>query len=526
LSHDGSFNQQHPETARQRMTPAPEFQFPDRPRPAERPPAALWNPTPVGESDATFRTLVESIADYAIFMLDVGGNVASWNAGAQRIQGYPAAEILGQHFSLFYTPEDLKRNKPREMLETATAMGRVEDEGWRLRKDGSCFWANEVTTTVRSRHGELRGFAQITRDITERKFAEQLRERHRLELQDYIDSMSTFNKSAQFAANMAPDQLMKTNFLEGQWFTFDPQVQARVKAAFRRACQGEVVNYDERILAAGHLIHINFSLVPVCGADGKVAYLVAEGRDITPLKAAEAALRQRSTDLENANRELESFSYSVSHDLRAPLRSIDGFTQALLEDSGHKLDPESIGYLQRVRGSSERMSQLIDSLLKLSQITRGDMRFDKINLSDLARSIVEDLRQATPERQVQVEIQDGLTAQGDLQLLRILLVNLLGNAWKFTRKTDAARIEFSRVEGTELPTFCVRDNGAGFDPNYAGRLFGPFQRLHDQSEYEGTGIGLATVQRIISRHGGTIRAEGRPGQGAAFIFTLPQRNLS
>jgi PAS domain S-box-containing protein len=496
------------------MSLAHEHLLPGGQRPARPRPAPVWNPEPFEESDASFRTLVESIADYGIFMLDVSGNVASWNGGAERIKGYAAHEIIGRSHALFFTPEDVTRRRPQRLLETATAMGRVEDEGWRVRKDGSRFWANVVITVIRSRHGELRGYAEVARDITERKQAEQTRDRHRQELQDFIDSMSTFNakvaldgtfllvnKAAQFAAGLPWEQLMRTNFLEGHWFAYDPQVQARVKEVFARACTGEVINYDERISALGRLLDINFSLVPVKSADGKVGYIVAEGRDISLLKAAEAALRQRTTELESTNRELESFSYSVSHDLRAPLRSIDGFTQALMDDHAAALNPEAANYLARVRGASERMGQLIDALLKLSQLARTELHFTTVDLSD---------------------IQPGLRARGDTQLLRIVLVNLLGNAWKFTRHTAAPHIEFTQIDRADPPAFCIRDNGAGFNPTYADRLFGPFQRLHDQAEYEGTGIGLATVQRIIARHGGVIRAESQPNAGAAFCFTLPR----
>jgi light-regulated signal transduction histidine kinase (bacteriophytochrome) len=224
---------------------------------------------------------------------------------------------------------------------------------------------------------------------------------------------------------------------------------------------------------------------------------------------------------EASNQELEAFSYSVSHDLRAPLRGIDGFSQALLEDYSAKLDQEAKGYLTLIRAGAQKMGELIDDLIELSRVTRSDLQRTKVDLSRIAREAVDDLRRAEPRRRVDVVIQDGIIVEGDPKLLRVALDNLLGNAWKFTSRQSEARIEFglsTTVDGRA--TYFVRDNGAGFDMTYASRLFGPFQRLHSMNEFPGTGIGLATVQRVIRRHGGHVRAEGSIGNGASFFFTL------
>jgi signal transduction histidine kinase len=234
----------------------------------------------------------------------------------------------------------------------------------------------------------------------------------------------------------------------------------------------------------------------------------------------EQRVKQRTAELTAANRELAAFSYSVSHDLRAPLRKIDGFSQALLEDYGHVLEPEAMEYLDRVRAASQQMAQLIDDLLNLSRLTRSEMRRESVDLSAMARSIIADLKQRQPARDVCAQIQEGLAATADERLLRIALSNLLGNAWKFTEKEQKARIEFGMLSDDGCPAFFVRDNGAGFDMAYANKLFGPFQRLHTQDEFEGTGVGLATVQRIVNRHGGRIWAEAAVGRGATFYFTL------
>ena len=235
-------------------------------------------------------------------------------------------------------------------------------------------------------------------------------------------------------------------------------------------------------------------------------------------------LEDANHELEATNRELEAFSYSVSHDLRAPLRSIDGFSQILLEDYSDELDEEGKDYLGRVRAASQRMGRLIDDILGLSRVTRGVMSRERVNLSSLAGEVAEELREARPDRTIELTVQKGLEVWGDPKLLRVVLVNLMGNAWKFTEKEREAKVAFGQDEELSrqgrVPVYYVSDNGAGFEMAYADKLFGAFQRLHGAEEFEGTGIGLATVQRVVHRHGGRIWAEGEVGRGATFFFTL------
>jgi PAS domain S-box-containing protein len=243
-------------------------------------------------------------------------------------------------------------------------------------------------------------------------------------------------------------------------------------------------------------------------------------RDVSERKGAEHAMARARDVAERASRELESFSYSVAHDLRAPLRGIDGFSQALLEDFSEKLDSGAIEYLRRVRQSAQYMGQLIDGLLMLARVSRGDYRREPVDLTAAAQAAVARLRAADPERQVEVSISGGLTETGDARLLGIVLDNLLSNSWKFTARSAGARIEVGSLVQGRREVYFVRDNGAGFDMAYASKLFGVFQRLHTVREFEGTGIGLATVQRIVARHGGEVWAEGEVGRGAVFYFTL------
>jgi signal transduction histidine kinase len=227
-----------------------------------------------------------------------------------------------------------------------------------------------------------------------------------------------------------------------------------------------------------------------------------------------------SQELERVNNELEAFSYSVSHDLRAPLRAIDGFSQALLADYSAKLDEQGRTYLERVRAATKRMTQLIDDLLGLSKITRASLAREAVDLTDLARKVLIDLGGRDPERKVDTRVADGLVVKGDPHLLTVVLENLLGNAWKFTSKQPAATIEVGKETRDGETVYFVKDNGAGFSMEHATKLFAPFQRLHAASDFEGTGIGLATVHRVMARHGGRVWAEAKPGQGATFLFTL------
>jgi signal transduction histidine kinase len=261
------------------------------------------------------------------------------------------------------------------------------------------------------------------------------------------------------------------------------------------------------------------------------AALAASAQEVQNLNAdlrlanssLEERVDQRTRELANTNKELEAFSYSVSHDLRAPLRTIDGFSLALFEDYADKLDDAGRDYIARVRGGVQRMGQLIDALLQLSRVTRADLQFDTVDLSQIAQGVFEELKAAEPARQITFTAQPGVVT-GDGRLLRVALENLMGNAFKFTSKTPDARISFGSMPGggahAGRTVYFIRDNGAGFDMQYVDRLFTAFQRLHGDRDFKGSGIGLATVSRIISRHHGNIWAEGEPGRGAAFSFTL------
>lgn len=370
------------------------------------------------ELDELLRLFVENVRDYAIFLLRPDGTVASWNKGAENLTGYKADEVIGTHLSRFYAEAERAAGKLEQELRTAARDGVAREEGFRVRKDGSRFWADVTATALHGDAGALRGFIKIMRDTTEQRRAEEILQRANEDL-------------------------------------------------------------EERV-------------------------------------------RSRTAALTAANKELEAFSYSVSHDLRAPLRAVDGFARMLAEGYADRLDDKGRHYLNRIRAGAQRMGALIDDLLKLSRLGRAELRPASVDLAALAREVVDELRRREPERQVEVILPDRLCITGDRQLLRAALDNLIGNAWKFTRKTPAARVELGRAPAGGGAAYFVRDNGAGFEMEYVGQLFTPFKRLHDEKDFEGTGIGLATVQRVVARHGGRVWAEGAPGRGATFWFTLEE----
>lgn len=300
-----------------------------------------------------------------------------------------------------------------------------------------------------------------------------------------------------------------------------PEDRELVQARFQTAFAAGQLDMECRILWPDQSVHW-------IAAEGHVYYnerrepvrMMGVVRDVSERKRTEQVLAERSVQLEGANRELEAFAYSVSHDLRAPLRAIDGFSQVLLEDHGETLEDSGRDALARVRAAAGRMSNLIDDMLKLSLVTRAELQRTRVDLSETARGVAAELARREPDRRVETRIAEGVTVEGDSALLKVLLENLLGNAFKFTSKRPEARVEFGveRQDGT--PVYYVRDNGAGFDGAYVSKLFGAFQRLHSEAEFPGTGIGLATVQRIIHRHGGRVWAEGAVDGGATFRFTL------
>jgi PAS domain S-box-containing protein len=413
--------------------------------------------------------------------------------------------------------------------------------------DGRVVWARTSKFPLRGPSGEVVGVLGAFEDITDRKEVEEGRRllAERLSLATQAASIGTWELELPGQALTVDDQFVALyggggdqGKADGLWAErVHPEDRARSLERRRDALHGEAPAYDDEfrvIWPDGSLHYLRNLGRLVKDEQGRPSRLVGVTMDVTPFRRAEEDVRRLNAELERrvaertrelsaANRELESFSYSVSHDLRAPLRAIDGFSQALLEDYGGQMDATASGHLRRVRLASQRMGQLIDDLLDLSRTSRAELRRRKVSLSALAEAIVAQLRTAHPTRLVDVHIAPDLEVEADESLSRVLLENLLGNAWKYTSRKPTARIELGRTLREGAPAFFVKDDGDGFDMAFAHKLFGPFQRLHGADEFEGTGIGLATVQRIVQRHGGWVLGEGEPGRGATFYFSLAER---
>lgn len=405
-----------------------------------------------------------------------------------------------------------------------------------LAKDGQRRRIADSAAPIRGPDGAVRGAVLVFRDITKTlEDARSLRRTHAF-LDSILENIPDmvfvkdaqdlafvrFNRAGETLLGLKRDELIgKTDFA----FFAPDQAKAFVDKD-RETLRGKVLVDipEEPLTTAGGVRWLHTKKVPVLGDDGEPEYLLGISADITERRRDEFALRQSKDATETAHRDLEAFSYSVAHDLRAPLRSIDGFSQALLEDHGDKLDEEGKGHLVRVRKAAQRMAELIDDLLALARVSRSELARVSVDLSMVAREVGDQARTAHNPK-AELVVADGLTVSSDPRLLRVLLENLLGNAFKFSSKRDDARIQVGqRTENGEVVTF-VKDNGAGFDLAAAKKLFTAFQRYHRPNEYEGTGIGLATAQRIVSRHGGRIWAESTPGGGATFSFVLetPER---
>jgi len=694
--------------------------------------SARRSSTELTRSEERFQLLLDGVRDYAILMLDPEGRVRSWNAAAELITGHRNEEIVGRHFSIFYPPEEAAGGAPARMLERVKAAGSIFDEGWRVRKDGTRFWASVAVTPLRDADGGVRGFSMVTRDVTARKKTEDaLRDsesKYRTLFEGSADGIflmtdlfTDCNEQAcrlwkcrredivghspvEFSPPLQPDgqssETAARNRIERalagdpQYFYWQHQTKdgalldtevslkaltisgktfllatvrdvsarkraerklteanraltARSKCSRALICATEEVAllkevcrivvedcgyrlawvgfaepgpgkavrpvawtgtgdsylstiritwaddahgrsptgtairtgapsiardiatdprfapWREEAKKRGDASSISLPLLDGGTAFGAISIYASEpdsfrGEEVQLLtelssdlaygitalrtraararaqeeleqyrdrleemvKERTAQLAESNRRLEMVNRELEAFSYSASHDLRAPLRSMDGFSQALLEDYGGTLDEKARDYLGRIKAASRNMAELIDDLLSLSRVTRSEMRIGEVDLSAMAESILSTLARTEPGRSVEFAVAPGATARCDPRLLRIVMENLLGNAWKFTGKKPKARIEFGAVSEGGRKVFRVRDNGAGFEMEYVGKLFNPFQRLHASGDFPGTGIGLAIVQRIIHRHGGTVWAEGKPDAGATFCFTL------
>jgi len=497
------------------------------------------------QSEARFRDLVELSSDW-YWEQDAQFRFTHMSVGVFNKSGVNTLSTLGK--TRWELPIEgvseadwaahralLERHEP---FHDFTYRMRTADRGLR--------WFSISGRPVFDAEGRFAGYRGTGRDITEQRQSEEAALRERRLLETVMDSLPVgvwimdgegrISKSNPAATRIWAGAryvgVEQFGEYKGWWADTGREIQPDEWAAARAFAKGET-SLNEKILIQcfdGSRRTILNSSVPLFDAEGRISGAVIVNQDIDDLQRAQQEIRQlnegleqrvreRTAELIASNRELEAFSYSVSHDLRAPLRGIDGFAQILVDDYGDRLDAAGREYLQRIRRASQRLSQTIDDMIELARITRMPIHRQEVDLSALARNVARDLEPPSPQ-QADIVIAPSLGVQADPALLRIVLQNLFDNARKFTVRSDSPHIEFGSAMVDGRPAFFVRDNGAGFDPAYADKLFQPFQRLHHPTEFSGTGIGLASVKRIVERHGGRIWAESQPGRGATFWFTL------
>lgn len=535
------------------------------------------------DSEKRFHAIFEQAA-VGLALIAPDGHWLQVNDKLCEIVGYTREELAALSFQDITHPDDLETDLVHVNQMLAGEISSYAMEKRYLRKDGYTVWINLTVALIWKPDGTPDYFISVIEDIQARKDAEhtlaeaqaaalQSREEERLAALNQMEDALAARKSAELAnAALCESQeqlqlfiehapaalamfdcemrylavsrrwlddyfLGKRNILGHSHYEIFPEIAAPLKAVHRRGLAGEIIRADEERFerADGNVLWLRWEMRPWHTAEGAIGGIVIFSEDVTARVLArqeilqlnaslEQRVLERTAELSAANQELDSFAYAVSHDLRAPLRAMKGFAQALQEDYGDRLNGEAKGYLDQIGIASRKMGELIEGILALSRSTRGDLQCAQVDLSALATSILAELAHTEPERSVAADIEPGLVVHGDDRMIEAVMRNLLGNAWKYTSKTPTAAIRVHAGEIDGRHAVCVTDNGAGFDMAHAGQLFQPFRRLHREDEFPGIGIGLATVQRIVHRHGGKINVQAVPSKGATFCFTLAEKS--
>jgi PAS domain S-box-containing protein len=487
--------------------------------------------------------LVSQAVDYAIFMLDPDGFITTWNPGAERMKGYRRDEIVGRHFSVFYTEEDRARDHPATVLRTATGEGRYEEEGWRVRQDGSRFWANIVITALRDENGALVGFGKVSRDLTARHLTEEraraktlalesanreLAEFRRLvsSVRDYAIFMLdpaghvlSWNAGARYLKGYEPEEIVGRHF--SIFYTAEDRERDHTAHELRMAARDG--SYEEegwRIRKDGSRFWAGVTITAVRDEDGRLTGFAKVTRDLTERRRTEQALQKAVEEMRHANEELDRFATVAAHDMADPLRTISGFAELLLQSPGGE---DATEYAQHIHDSSGRLATMLQALLTYARAGRAPAASVPVVLAETVAQVRRDLAASIEERHaaVAVALPEGarvLTERGDL---RIVLQNLIANAIKFA-DGSAPAVAIDAERHGDRWCVSVRDNGRGIATEDQQRIFGAFERA--SSETGGYGLGLATCLRLVERHGGRIGVDSAPGRETRFWFTLPAGN--
>ncbi|HYG15429.1 MAG TPA: PAS domain S-box protein [Bacteroidia bacterium] len=499
------------------------------------------------KSEEQFRHLVEGVENYSIFMLDTEGIIVTWNEGAKRITGYSTAEAIGKHFSIFYTSEDLKKGKPEIELSTAVNTGKYEEEGWRVRRNGTLFWGNIVLTALYNEENKLIGFSKVQLDLTERRESEtQLRqseERYRSlveQVRDYaifiLDEkgrIASWNEGAKRIKGYTAEETIGKYF--SIFYTDEDIMMGKPAMELRTARQtGKYEEEGWRKKKDGSLFWANVVLTAIYNHDGVHIGFSKVTRDLTERKEAERELhasndrlRQLANELQatnkqltNINQELEQFTSIVSHDLQEPIRTIRSFLDLIDIKIDDKQYDELKVYIGKSLNAAARMKELIISLLNYSQLSKTELEKSTISTENLINEVLQNLKGAIETIQPEITVDSKVEMiTGDPVQLRQLLQNLLSNALKFTNAKHP-KIKITCIEQDGVVKFSVSDNGIGINEDDKHKVFEIFRRLSNSKGYPGTGIGLAICKKIVERHKGTIWLESEPKKGTTFYFTI------